>query len=114
MTVGGIGQAGRLNRRVKILKRTSTQDNEGNTIDTWPVVATVDASIEALGLAERLQADRLELDITHVVTMRYPAPVTHSSRLQYGDRVFEVRTVNNVGEGNARLEIVCVERQISG
>lgn len=114
MKLGRIGRAGTLNRPVQIQTRTTTTDAEGNSVATWTTTATVWAAINPLSTQERIQAGQLEEDISHVLTIRYPAAITHESRILYGMRVFDVRTVLNVGEANAVLEVACVERQIGG
>lgn len=114
MKLGRVGRAGQLNRPVQIQQRSSTVDAEGNPIVTWATVQTVWAAIDALSARERVQSGQLEQDTTHVLTMHYPASVTHESRILYGSRVFDVRTVVNVGEANRKLEVTCYERQISG
>ncbi len=107
-------RAGRLRTPVQVQNRTQATDAEGNVISTWTNAGTVFAQLEAQGMAEVLEADRLEQDITWLVTLRYPAPVTHQSRLLLGSRTLDVRTVVNVDESNREVMVRCLERVIAG
>lgn len=107
-------RAGELNRPLTIQARTTVVDGEGNPIDTWVSTGTTWGRLEQQGAAEVILSGQLEQDIHWVVTLRFPTTVTHESRLLYGTRVLDVRTVLDVNEENRKVQLVCLERRVSG
>lgn len=106
-------RAGDLNRPLTVQTRTTTVDGEGNPIVTWVSAGTVWGKIQQQRSDEALEAGQLEQDTRHLVTLRWPTPVTHESRLLYGARVLDVRSVVNVDEANHRVDVLCLERAIA-
>lgn len=91
---------------------TVVPDGEGGwtTVDTSG--AEVFASIEPATQRdlERLVANSVGSDASHVVTMRYIPGVTTKTRLLFNARTFDVVGVQNPEERNVELRLACVER----
>ena len=101
-----------LRHRIAIEAATETADSGGGFADPWAaprVVARAWASIEPLRGRERLQAQQLEASVTHKIVLRYRADLRASHRVAFQGRVFNIRSVINVGERSRWLELLCEE-----
>lgn len=107
-------RAGDLNRPLAIQTRSVAVDGEGNPITTWIDGGRTWGHLQQQAAAEVVQAGQLEQDVRWIVTLHYPTTVTHESRLLYGSRVLDVRTVIDVDEANRKVQVVCLERQVGG
>lgn len=101
--------AGARNKRVTLLQRVTTVGAEGEPVDTWIPAASVWAEVRPLSAIERLQAGQLQEQVSHAVTILWRSDVTHESRLQFGDRVLDVLTVEDRTEGKVELDLRCQE-----
>lgn len=103
--------ASRLKQRIIIQQPIETADGVGGTTRSWNDVATVWAELVPLrsGRGEALVNRQLEATVTHRVTIRYRADVTTAMRINYGGRVFNIRSVTNIGEANVTLEMLAEE-----
>ena len=105
---------GQMRHSIRIEDETLLSDNYGGaTVSARPIVATVPGSVRPLRAHERLQALRLEMPITHEVTIRYDtttAVTTHKHRLVVdGSRVMNIRSIVNKDERNRWLVILAEE-----
>ena len=103
---------GELRHRLTIQAENPSADAAGGQADPWasPVtVATVWGRVEPLTGGERLRAMQLEDRVTHRVTIRYRDAITAKQRLVFGQRVFNIRAVLNLGERSRWLELLCEE-----
>lgn len=101
--------AGKLRHRVTIQRMTETQNDYGETTQTWSDFAVSDASISPLSGREAFQAMQMQADVTHKVVTRYVAGVTPRMRLTFGERLFNIESVINSEERNIQLELLCKE-----
>jgi len=91
---------------------SESQGTTGELTKTWATDATVWGSIEPLSARELVQAQQIQSDITHRVTMRYRSDltVTVEQRILFDStRVFEIISVLNRDERNEQLELLCKE-----
>jgi SPP1 family predicted phage head-tail adaptor len=111
---------GRLRHRVKIQRLDeSTRDASGQVVPTWVDVATVFASVEAVGGREMLASGQVQADTTYRVCMRHREDVGPKNRLIWvtskpANKVLNLTAAPpTVGVGNS-LELVCVEENTGG
>jgi len=106
-------RAGLLRHKVDIQSNGETVDSFGGVVSGWSdVVTDYPATVTPLRGVERDSQGRVESDVTHKVTIRYAsvvAALTTSHRVVYGSRVFDIKSVVNVGERNVMIELMCVE-----
>jgi SPP1 family predicted phage head-tail adaptor len=92
----------------------STRDESLAVVPAWVDVATVWASVEAIGGREQLASGQVQADTTYRVCMRHREDVTAKNRLVWltskpANKVLNVTAAPpTVGTGNS-LELVCVE-----
>ena len=103
--------SGKLRHRINVQRATKTPDGGGGSSVSWPNVATVRAYVKPISGGERLQALRLESDITTRIFVRYGLDVLPSDRIEYNGRLFVIKAILNLEEANKWLEIYTVEGQ---
>lgn len=102
-------RAGRLRCLVGLAQKSVTRSETGAEVETWPVVATLHASISQVGGREVLAGERLVADVTHEIGLRYRPGITPAHRLVYQGRVFNVVRVEDVGERRREIRILVKE-----
>ena len=87
-------QAGRLNHRVTFQQPTNSVDDYGQPVPgSFDDVATVWAAIRPTGSNERVAAAQMESGQTHVITVRWSAPLAAAQgswRIVFGARAFGI------------------------
>lgn len=95
--------------RIDIQKRTRIFDGEGYIYD-WATVDTVWASISPVSARERLEWQKLDVEVTHKISLRpYPGIDRIDHRLEFKDRVFTIVSILNPHELGRRLDLICTE-----
>ena len=104
-------QAARLRHRVTLQEAASAADQYGQPVETWAAVATLWAAVEPLRGREFYQAQQVNADLTHKVTIRYRAGVSEKQRILYGSRILEIASPPiDREERHIDLELLCVEK----
>lgn len=102
-------QAGTLRRQVVIEQPSGAQNGLGEPAQSWSEVATVPAHIEPMGGREALVAGQLNAMSSYAIRLRFYPGLSTRMRVRYGDRVFEIVTVQNVDERNREIVLSCIE-----
>ncbi len=104
-------RAGRIRHRVTIQSESQTADGAGGYGLAWTDLATTWAAVEPLNGRERLQADQVQDETTHQITMRYRSDVVPIGkyRVLFGTRTFNVTSVINPDERNISLTLLVEE-----
>lgn len=101
--------SGKLRHIINIERAVQTPDGAGGSTQVWQTVTPARAWIKPISGGERLQALRLESDVTTRVFVRYGVDVTASDRINYTGRLYVIKAVLNLEEANKWLEIYAVE-----
>lgn len=101
--------AGRLRHVVTIQEPYDGFNEYREPVRLWHDVATVRAAVEPLTGRAFFAAAQVQSDLSTRIRMRYHPEVTQKSRIKYGERYFDVRTVINIDERNRELELLCTE-----
>lgn len=91
-------------------QETEAQNQYGEVATAWADVAEVWVQVEPLSGKELWQAQQVQADVTHRVTMRYRPGVRPKWRIVYQGRVFNILYVLNLEERNRTLQLLCVEQ----
>ena len=90
-----------------------TPDGDGGYTTTYAPAdpPEVDASIQAANVRdlERQTAGTVLGTASHLIRCRYRPDITHTSRLAFEARLFEVQSVQNVEERDVALILICAE-----
>jgi SPP1 family predicted phage head-tail adaptor len=100
---------GSMRKRVTIQQETPTADGAGGYALAWTNVMTVWAEIEPITGQKVFVSEHLEGHVTHHVTMRYQSGITTDMRLNYNNRLFNIRAVLNTDESNRWLKLLVEE-----
>lgn len=103
--------SGKLRHRITFERATKTDDGGGGSSMVWATVATVRAYVKPISGGERLQAMRVESNITQRIYIRYRDDLAESDRIRYGSRLMQVKAIVNIEEQNKWLEVYAVEGQ---
>lgn len=105
-------QAGRLDRRLTIQKKTVTQNSAGEEIETWSTHATVSAiKLENRG-AERFTSQQLLGEGVKTFQIRWSNRVkalTSEHRILFDNRIHEIKDIRELGRREG-IEIDCTVR----
>lgn len=94
-------KAGKLDRRVTIEQLSTVTNEVGEEIETWSTLASVWASREGSGVAQRFGSSQSFAEVDAVFRTRwYPwgdtvEALTH--RLTYRDRVYDIHGTEEIG-----------------
>ena len=98
-----------LNRRVLIQQRSTTKDSFGQQSTAWTDLLTCWAHIEPLSGRELVNAQAVNAEVTHTVTIRYRSNVTASMRVLYQGRIFNITAVIDPDTSHVWTSLNCSE-----
>jgi SPP1 family predicted phage head-tail adaptor len=102
-------QSGKLRHRITIHDQSESQDSLGQVVVTPAAAFERWAAIEPLSGRELINAQALQADVTHSVTIRHTPGVGPRMQIQFGSRTFNIGSVLNVDERNREMRLGCVE-----
>lgn len=100
-------EPGKLNRKVSIRARGTTQDATGQPVETWTEIAAPWANIRQRTGAETLRADRDVSIVQTSIRIRRRTDVTAAMRVYHGTTVYEIKAVLDDAENRERVDLVC-------
>lgn len=101
--------AGRLRDRITVERLTAGADDYGNTVDGWETLLTVWADVRETTGKERVDAGRLEASRTATIRVRASSDsrgITAADRVQARGQVWNIRSVAEVGNDRAMLDLL--------
>lgn len=102
-------EAGKLNRRITIQRKTVTPDSYNQPIETWKDEFSLWAQVISSGGREYYAAQKLNASTEIVFSVRYTTGIASTDRIKYGSRVFEILSVNDVNGMREELQISAKE-----
>lgn len=102
------GSVGALRRRLILEAPVATPDGLGGVTQSYATVTALWAQVEWMSGGERWRAGRPEQFATHRIIMRWRAGVDAGQRLRDGERIFEIRAVDDP-DGSRRRLVALVE-----
>ena len=103
-------RGGGLRHRLTIERKSITQNELGDPVESWSTFAQRWASVEPLRGREFFDAQQVNAEITVRFRLRYTEGVAPEMRVNFDGRLFDVRAVVNVDERKAELILMCSER----
>lgn len=102
--------AGKYNKRIKIVKVVTTKDNQGFPVEVNEVVLSPFASVKTTrGMTIIKNNSDFEKAYTNF-TIRYPkTEITRDMLIEFRDKIYTIEYLNNVNEENIELEIQAKE-----
>jgi len=104
-------RSGQLRHSVLIQSPIGDEADFGHGTGSWSIGFAAWAAIEPLTAEERASPQQVEAGVTHRIRLRFRGdePVKPEQRIVYGERVFHIRGVINVGERDRECEILAAE-----
>lgn len=102
-------RSGDLRQRLVLEQPVAAPDGAGGFIVTWTPVATVWAALAPLSAGELAFADGLKGRVTHRIVLRRRQGVSADRRFRDGARIFDIRSVIDLGERHVWLECLAEE-----
>ncbi|MEG2117355.1 MAG: phage head closure protein [Clostridia bacterium] len=100
---------GKLNRRIQVLKHIETQDEFGQSVVSWEVVARAWANIVPKSGGEIFNFQRIMTKSDVVITMRYDKEITVQHRVKYLDKTYEIVAVQDENTSHKATVLYCKE-----
>ena len=99
--------AGRYDKRIRIVKDVQTTDKDGFPTSTRETILEAYAMVKTTSGFTLIQNDSdFEKALTNF-TIRYPGKtiIDRDMLIEYGDKTYTIQYLNNVNEDNTQLEI---------
>jgi SPP1 family predicted phage head-tail adaptor len=103
---------GELRQLVQLAHASSTADNFGQQLTSWPVYLSVHAKIENLSGQELFQGNEFSSADQVRITIRWPGleyVVRTGDRVFFGSHIYVVQVIDNVLLRNRVLKLNCLE-----
>lgn len=98
-----------LRHKIIVEKPVLASDGAGGYTKTWETVAVLWAAIIRRAGKEDVLGGKITAQKSYIFRMRYTDVVTSDMRINYDGRPFNIRSLNNVEEQDAMLEILAEE-----
>jgi len=99
-----------LRHQIELQLSSTSRDGEGGFYDGWVTVNTVWASVNPISAKQRTYYNSISTEITHVIKIRGEVECLETYQVKFGDRLFEILTVENIQENDVQKILVCKER----
>lgn len=101
---------GKMRHQVELQQVVKTRDDHGGAGRAYVAYATgVWAGIMYVSGTEKETGQQVSGETSHKIKIRYDSRVVNTDRVKFGDRIFEINSVNNPGEQNRWLVLYCRE-----
>lgn len=101
--------AGSLRHSVVFEDQVETRDDFGQLQNSWTRAFSARVNIEPLRGDEFMDAQQTNARLTHRVVMRYRPDVTHTQRIAFKGRYFNINSIRNFQERDRKLTLMCEE-----
>lgn len=108
-------RAGSLRQLVTLQQLLAGTDDGGGGIaespdnENWSDFATLYAHVEPLSGRELFQAQQINDQLTHRITVRYYPGVLSAMRVKYGTRIFIIESIIDVDERHREIQLMTRE-----
>jgi len=98
-----------LRQRIKIQSLSRTGDGQGGFTETWTDYLTLWAAVKPVSAAERIWGQRVESNVSHVITIRWTDLLTTEMRIFFENRIFQIHGIRRENEERWFMILDCVE-----
>lgn len=99
--------AGKLNQRINIEQRSTSQDALGQPVETWALVAAVWANIRHVSGMETIKAGADVSSNKASIQIRQRSGINAGMRITHGSTTYNILSVPPAVTGREYLEMVC-------
>jgi len=102
--------AGRMDRRITLQRKSSSQDSFGQPIETWADISTVWAEVVPVSGNERFVSQQVIAEADTLFKIRYMSGLTPLDRVVYDGRTYDVKGVIEIGRRREGMQIAAMTR----
>ena len=102
--------AGKMDRRITLQRKSSSQDSFGEAIDTWADISTVWAEVVPVSGNERFVSQQVIAEADTLFKIRYMSGLTPLDRVVYDGRTYDVKGVIEIGRRREGMQISAMTR----
>jgi SPP1 family predicted phage head-tail adaptor len=95
--------------QVDVQRQATSQDSVGQIENLWTTTATIFVNIVPVSGREFFAASGERAEVTHKIYAWYGPTIVPRDRISFGGRIFDIKSVINIGERNKELELMCTE-----
>jgi len=99
-----------LRHQVDFQYKANTNDGEGGRLEGWISRGVTWASVDPITAKQRNYYNSLSTEVTHIVKIRGDVICSDTDRLVFGERIFEILTIENIQERDILKMVTCNER----
>lgn len=96
---------GRLNKRIQFVTTGEVEDDYGFPVESEVVMKSVWGSIKGLRGKEYYNANQVQAQDNKVVNCRYFKGLEKDWFIKYNDKLYNIKSINNINEANVEYEI---------
>jgi SPP1 family predicted phage head-tail adaptor len=100
-------QAGKLDKRVRLERQSEVQDEAGQPLEKWILVAPVWAEIKDISGREFLAAQASQSAVQTKIRIRYREGISASMRAVHGSTVYNIEAALDKTGKRVELELMC-------
>lgn len=106
--------AGLLRHRIKLQKKTKTQDpSTGEITDEWITYKTVWARVEPLSVKDFLSAQAAQSEVTARITIRHRTDISPDHRIKYRGRLHKIIGILEDQDSGLEYQTIMVNEGVS-
>jgi SPP1 family predicted phage head-tail adaptor len=94
-----------LRHRIKIQSLTRSSDGQGGWNESWSDFVEVWASIKPSSASERYFSQKIEMNVTHKIVVRWLDGLTQEMRIDFEGRIFQIKGIRRQNEQRFFIEI---------
>lgn len=98
-----------LRQSIIIQRLSKTADGAGGWEKSWSAIGSTWAYMRASGGGERFFADRLNMEIRYLATIRYRTNIQASDRIIYDGKAYQIRSIIDLEFKKKWLELALEE-----
>lgn len=100
---------GELRHYIALQSSTETRGTGGSVVKSWSTHTSVWARVQPLTGQVALQAQQINAELTHRITIRYNSTLAEGDRVLWGSRIFDINVIRNLDERDIYQELLCKE-----
>ncbi len=107
-------EIGAMRDRVTLSRKDVSREEDGGQLIVYVPLATVWARVHARSASLAGFADARGVRATHTVAMRFRSDLIAGDRITWGDRVFEILSVEDLNGRREFVSCACSETKVTG
>lgn len=100
-----------LKHQITIKTKVKVSDGEGGYEKTFKIISTAYASVDPLKAEKKAELKSINVDASHLIKVRGYTTLNENDIIYFGNREFEILTIENIQERDFLKFVYCNERR---